>query len=78
MQITNRINKINSKKPYFNRDKQKRYLVSKRSKDDIVRAAKRVKHQALYVRITSILNVKLDVIIDDEIRVTYDCVIKIT
>ena len=37
-----------------------------------------MKHQVLYVRATSIPNVKSDVIIDYEIRVTYDCVIKIT
>ena len=31
-----------------------------------------------YIRVTSISKVKSDVIIDDEVRVTYDCVIKIT
>ena len=37
-----------------------------------------MKHQVLYFRVTSIPNVKLDVIIDDKIKVIYDCVIKIT
>ena len=38
----------------------------------------RVNHQVLYVRSTSILNGRSDVKIYDEIRVTYECVIKIT
>ena len=43
-----------------------------------VTVATRVKHQDLYVRGTSILNRRSYVIIVDEIRVRYDCVIKIT
>ena len=39
--------------------------MSKRRKNDIVGVATRVKHQVLYVRTTSIPNVKSDVIIDD-------------
>ena len=45
---------------------------------DIVCVASIAKHQLLYVRVTSILNDRSDVKIDDEIRVTYKCVIKIT
>ena len=37
-----------------------------------------VKHQVLNVRVTSIQNGRSDVKIDDEIRATYECVIKIT
>ena len=38
----------------------------------------RVKHQVLNAIATSIPNLKLNVIIDNKIRVTYDCAIKIT
>ena len=55
VQIANWINKINSRNPYFNREKPKKE-VSKRRKNDIVDVATRVKHQVLYVRVTSILN----------------------
>ena len=44
----------------------------------IVGVATRVNHQILYVRAASISNGKSDIKIDDEIRVTYDSVIKIT
>ena len=50
----------------------------KEERYDIVHVATRVKHQVLYVRATSILNVKSDVIIDDEVRVLENCAIKIT
>ena len=44
----------------------------------IVGVAKRVKHQVLYVRATSILKCRSDVKIDEEIKIIYDCVIWIT
>ena len=49
----------------------------KRRKDDIVGVATKVKRQVLYVRATGILNGKSEVKIEDEIRDTYECVIKI-
>ena len=77
MQIANWINKINYKKPNFIKRNQK----SKDQREErynIVDVATRVKHQVSYVRVTSIPNDRLDIKIDDEIRVTYDCVIKMT
>ena len=59
MQITNWINKINSKRSYLNREKPK--------KDDIACVATRVKHQVLNVRVTSILNCRSDWKIYDKI-----------
>ena len=44
----------------------------------IIGVATRVKHQVLYVRVARILNVRSDVKIYDEIKVTYECVIIIT
>ena len=43
----------------------------------MVGVAIRVKHQVLYVRSISILNGRSNVKIYDEIKVTYECVIKI-
>ena len=78
MQITRWINNINSKKPYFNREKPKKSKYRREERYDIIGVATRVKHQVLYVRVTSISNGRSDVKIDDEIKVIYECAIKIT
>ena len=81
MQISNLINKINFKKSNFNRDKPiflKRSKHQREERYDIACVTTRVKYQVLYVRATSIPNFKLNVIINDEIIVGYDYVIKIT
>ena len=77
--IINWINKINSKKPYFNRGKPKEGSNYQRDEmNDIFGLVTRVKNQVLYARVTSIPKVKSYVITENEIRVTYDFVIKIT
>ena len=53
-------------------------IKEKKRKDDITSVDARVKQQVLNVRVTGILNGRLDIKIYNEIRVTYECVIKIT
>ena len=38
----------------------------------------KIKHQVCYVKIINIVNSRDDIKIGEEIRVTYDCIIKIT
>ena len=79
MQISNWFNKINSKKPYFNIWKPtKGSKYQREERCDIIIVAKRVKHQVLYVLVTSILNGRSDVKIYDEIKATYECANRIT
>ena len=59
MQISNWINKINSKNPYSNRVKPTEGIkYKKRKKYDLVGIATRVKNQILYVWASSISNVQ--------------------
>ena len=77
MQISNWINKINSKKPYFNRENLKGIKHQREENYYIVGVETSVKYQVLYVWVASILNAKIDVIIDDETWVSYYYIIKI-
>ena len=70
-------NKINSKKPYFNRENLKGSKHQREENYYIFGVATSVKYQVLYVWVASILNAKIDVIIDDEVRVSYYYIIKI-
>ena len=66
----NWINKIISKKPYFNKEKSKKEVSIKENKRyDIVGVATKVKQQVLYVKVTIILNGRLNVKIYNKIRV---------
>ena len=76
MQITNQINKSNPEKPYFKREEPKNKLSIKEKKVWYCWCCYKSEVSVLYVRATSIPNVKSDVKIDDEIRVTYSCAIK--
>ena len=67
-----------SKKPYFNREKPKKEVSIKRRTYNIVDVASRVNHQVLYTRATSILKVRSNVKIDDEIRFILECAMRVT
>ena len=77
--LTNWINKINPKKQYYNREKLKKGSKHQRyERYDMKGIITKIKHQVCYVKIIDIVNSRDDIKIGEEIRVTYDCIIKIT
>ena len=76
--LTNWISKINIKKPYFKREKPKKGTKHQRAeRHDIKGIVTKVKHQLCYVKIIDIVNEREDIEVGQEIRVPYDCVIKL-
>ena len=76
--LTNWISKINIKKPYFKREKPKKGTKHQRAeRHDIKGIVTKVKHQVCYVKIIDIVNEREDIEVGQEIRVPYDCVIKL-
>ena len=70
--------KINIKKPYFKREKPKKGTKHQRAeRHDIKGIVTKVKHQVCYVKIIEIVNEREDIEVVQEIRVPYDCVIKL-
>ena len=45
---------------------------------DIRRKISKIRHQFCYAMITEIINSRIDIKVDEEIRVTCDCILKIT
>ena len=77
--LMNWINKINLKKQYYNREKLKKGSKHQRhERYDMKGVITKIKHQVCYVKIIDIVNSRDDIKIGEEIRVTYDCIIKIT
>ena len=78
--LTNWISKINIKKPYFKREKSKKgtkHQKQRAERHDIKGIVTKVKHQVCYVKIIEIVNEREDIEVGQEIRVPYDCVIKL-
>ena len=78
MQISNWINIINSKSPYFNMWKPTKGSKYQREERMILLVLLLEWSIKFYIRVTGILNGWSDAKIYDEINVTYECVIKIT
>ena len=77
--ITNWIQKINPKKQYYKREKPKKGSKHERhERYDIKGKVTKIKHQVCYVVITEVINSRDDIKVGEEIRVTYDCILKIT
>ena len=77
--ITNWIQKIDKKKQYFKREKPKKGSKHQRQeRHDIRGKITKIKHQVCYVMITEVINSREDIKTDEEIRVSYDCILKIT
>ena len=78
MQISYCINKINSKKYYFDGVKSTKWSKDQREERMILFVLLFEWSIKLYIRVTDILSCKSDLKIFDEIKVIYECVIKIT
>ena len=77
--LTNWINKINPKKQFYNREKLKKGNKHQRhERYNMKGVITKIKHPVCYVNIIDIVNSRDDIKIGEEIRVTYDCIIKIT
>ena len=50
----------------------------RQKRHDIRRKITKFKHQVCYVMITEVVNSREDIKVDEEIRVTYDCILMIT
>ena len=76
--ITNWIQKID-KKQYFKREKPKKGSKHQRQERNGIRGKiTKIKHQVCYAMITEVINSREDINVDEEIRVSYDWVLKIT
>ena len=76
--ITNWINRLNPKKPYSKREKPTKGSKHQREERFGIKAnITIVKHQVCYAEVKEIVNEMEDIEVDQEIRVSYDCIIKI-
>ena len=70
--------KINIKKPYFKRQKPKKGTKHQRTERHDIKAVDiKANLQVCYIRIIKIVNEREDIEAQQEIRVLYDCVIKL-
>ena len=76
---TNWVHQINPKKLYFKRDKiMKGSKIQRKQGFDIKAIISKIKHPVCYAQIIGIVNQREDTKADQEIRVSYDCIIQIT
>ena len=76
--IPNWINWLNQKKPYFKRIKPIKICKYQRQERFYIKAnITKVKHQVCNAEVKEIVNEMKDIEVDQEIRVSYDCIIKI-